>query len=171
MKKNKEESDFCNHLEKEGHTLASLYRQLNNNETQKRQIDRKQLREWQERAAIEDGKPTAEQLQQQLDAANKRISELEAMQEQKAEQVQQQLDAANKRISELEAMQEQKAEQVSNAGIGNMKKAIHLLCKNLADKKVTMNSIAEVLCITQNGSIHKVIQEANKEGGELMKSV
>jgi hypothetical protein len=82
MKKNKEETDFCNQLEKEGHTLASLYRQLNNNETQKRQVDYKQLREWQERAAIEDGKPTAEQLQQQLDAAKARIAELEAMQAQ-----------------------------------------------------------------------------------------
>jgi hypothetical protein len=82
IKANKEDAIFCDQLEKEGHTLASLYRQLNNNETQKRQVDYKQLREWQERAAIEDGKPTAEQLQQQLDEANARIAELEAMQAQ-----------------------------------------------------------------------------------------
>jgi hypothetical protein len=82
IKANKEDAIFCDQLEKEGHTLASLYRQLNNNETQKRQVDYKQLREWQERAAIEDGKPTAEQLQQQLDAAKARIAELEAMQAQ-----------------------------------------------------------------------------------------
>lgn len=75
----REESKLCDQLEKEGHTLSSLYKQLNSSlfkQINGNEIDYKQLREWQERADKEDGKPTLEQLQAENEALKLRIAEL-----------------------------------------------------------------------------------------------